>query len=113
MFASGIFLTIANTLLSVYKNITNDKNKNFPLITFIMGITGLVVLIALSCFLLAYLFLPSDLNINTYFEKLFWGGGHILQFSNTFGMICAWILLSQIILNKSPMPLFLIYLYHC
>jgi len=60
MFASGIFLTIANTLLSVY-------------------------------------------NINTYFEKLFWGGGHILQFSNTFGMICAWILLSQIILNKSPM----------
>ena len=104
MFASGIFLTIANTLLSVYKSVTNDKNKNLSLITFIMGLTGLVVLIAFSCFLLAYLFLPPDLNINTYFEKLFWGGGHILQFSNTFGMICAWILLSQIILNKSPMP---------
>ncbi|OGW07947.1 MAG: hypothetical protein A2W77_09905, partial [Nitrospinae bacterium RIFCSPLOWO2_12_39_16] len=104
MFASGIFLTIINSLLSIYKNLTNNRNESRSFITFIMGLTGLVVLIAFSCFILAHLFLPSDLNINTYFEKLFWGGGHILQFSNTFGMICAWILLSQIILNKSPMP---------
>ncbi len=104
MFASGIFFTIINTLLSVYKNITDDINGHFPLIPFIMSLTGLVVLIAFSCFFLAYLFLPSALNINTYFEKLFWGGGHILQFSNTFGMLCAWILLSQITLNKLPMP---------
>src|SRR3989304_5414481 len=103
MFATGMFLTIINSLLSIYKNLTNNRNESRSSITFIMGLTGLVVLIAFSCFILAHLFLPPDLNINTYFEKLFWGGGHILQFSNTFGMICAWILLSQIILNKSPM----------
>ncbi|MBI3814980.1 MAG: cbb3-type cytochrome c oxidase subunit I [Nitrospinae bacterium] len=105
LFASGIFLTILNTLLSIIKNAGRSGGQYFLTpVPFILTLAGLTVLIAISCFVLAYNFLPSTLNINMYFERLFWGGGHILQFSNTFGMICAWILLTQITLHKSPMP---------
>jgi hypothetical protein len=105
LFASGIFFTIVNTLLSVVKNIRKTGIRFFFLpVPFIMTLAGLTVLIALSCFIISYILLPSTININMYFERLFWGGGHILQFSNTFGMICAWILLTQITLKKSPMP---------
>ncbi|MEK6590995.1 MAG: cbb3-type cytochrome c oxidase subunit I [Nitrospinota bacterium] len=105
MFASGIFLTILNTFISIIKNtIRLGKSYLFSPFTFAMTLSGLIVIIAISCFSLAYYFLPNTLDINTYFERLFWGGGHILQFSNTFGMICAWLILTQNTIQKSPMP---------
>lgn len=104
MFAAGILLTILNTLIPAVKNIRRFGIRHLlSPVPFAMVLAGLIVIIAIFCFLLAYFFLPSNLDNNTYFEKLFWGGGHILQFSNTFVMVCAWILLTQITLRKSPM----------
>ena len=105
MFATGMFLTVINTLLSIVKNTLKNGIIYFlSPVPFIMALTGLTVLIALSCFSLAYYLLPSTLHSSNYFERLFWGGGHILQFSNSFGMICAWLILTQITLHRSPMP---------
>ena len=105
LFASGIFLTILTTLIRILKNTKRlGKRYLFSPLTFAMALSGLIVIIAISCFSLAYYFLPNTLDAHIYFERLFWGGGHILQFSNTFGMICAWMILAQSTLQKSPMP---------
>lgn len=48
-------------------------------------------LIALCCMGLAYSLLPTDLAEPTYNERLFWGGGHVLQFVNTALLIMAWM----------------------
>lgn len=97
LFAGGITLTIINTSLALWKG----RKGHLPVVTFGMGLAGMTVLIAFICFGLAYyLLLGSSEDIN--FEYLFWGGGHILQFANTIGMVVAWILLTHIVLKTSP-----------
>ncbi|MGB5345508.1 MAG: hypothetical protein WBN23_05030, partial [Woeseia sp.] len=37
---------------------------------------------------------PADMSGQIYFEFLFWGGGHIMQFSYTLLMMIAWVVLA-------------------
>lgn len=46
--------------------------------------------VALICFAVAVLRLPSDLDASFRYERLFWGGGHVLQFVNTGLIMWAW-----------------------
>ncbi|CDK98622.1 putative Permease [Magnetospirillum gryphiswaldense MSR-1 v2] len=46
--------------------------------------------VALICFAIAVLRLPSDLDAAFRYERLFWGGGHVLQFVNTGLIMWAW-----------------------
>ena len=39
--------------------------------------------------------LAADLAGLAYFEFLFWGGGHVLQFTHTLLMMLAWVLLAS------------------
>jgi len=55
------------------------------------GITGAAVL----AFLASMAGLPDDVGGLAYFEFLFWGGGHILQFTHTLLMMLAWIVLCE------------------
>ena len=106
LFASGILITIINTFLTV-RNAIKIKSfpRPFPLISYGMVLAGITVFIAFLCFLLAYIFLNRSPLINplegAFFERLFWGGGHILQFSNTIGMVTAWIFLAYLILGTA------------
>jgi len=43
----------------------------------------------------SYLGVPADMNGQVYFEFLFWGGGHVIQFSYTLLMMIAWVLLAS------------------
>ncbi|WP_417797860.1 cbb3-type cytochrome c oxidase subunit I [Terasakiella pusilla] len=52
--------------------------------------TAILYIIALICFTLAYSYLPDGLSSPTYNERLFWGGGHVLQFVNTALLFLAW-----------------------
>jgi len=38
--------------------------------------------------------IPSDMGGQIYFEFLFWGGGHVMQFSYTLLMMIAWVVLA-------------------
>jgi hypothetical protein len=71
---------------------------------FAVGVAGVCYLIALLCFALAAASLPGGLDIQTYSERLFWGGGHILQFVNTALMLAAWVLLAEGALGECPVP---------
>jgi hypothetical protein len=51
--------------------------------------------LALIAFAWSYLTLPGTLHGKAYFELLFWGGGHVLQFSYTLLMLVAWLWLAS------------------
>lgn len=59
-------------------------------------ISALITLIAAICFMLSYVQLKKlpILNIQYFYEQLFWGGGHVLQFSYTQLMLVVWLLLA-------------------
>lgn len=95
LFAGGIFITIIDYLLTVLRAIRAKSYKGaFPLVSFAMTIAAAAVLTALVCFALAAVHLNGLPDRSAYFEHLFWGGGHVLQFANTIAMLVAWILLA-------------------
>lgn len=103
LFATGILLTVVNYLLSVKRAVREKTYEgSLPFISFGMALAGIAVLTAFVCFALAYLFLSGVPFRDFFFERLFWGGGHILQFANTIAIIVAWVLLAQLTL-KSPL----------
>jgi len=61
------------------------------------GITfsAFIVAAALLSTWVSYLGVPADMNGQVYFEFLFWGGGHVIQFSYTLLMMIAWVLLAS------------------
>ncbi|CAK0747685.1 Cytochrome C oxidase subunit I [Azospirillaceae bacterium] len=74
-------------------------------IEFGVAMTGACYLIALICIGLAWSRLPSGLDIQTLNERVFWGGGHILQFVNTGLMLVAWVVLAKQGLGETPVSL--------
>jgi cytochrome c oxidase subunit I len=59
--------------------------------------------VALFAFLWSWLALPAGLDPRTYYELLFWGGGHVLQFTWTLFMLVAWLWLADAIGARLPL----------
>lgn len=51
--------------------------------------------VALIAFAWSYLTVPVTLEGKAYYELLFWGGGHVLQFTYTLLMLVAWLWLAS------------------
>jgi cytochrome c oxidase subunit I len=59
--------------------------------------------VALIAFGWSYLVVPRSLDVKTYYELLFWGGGHVLQFTYTLLMLVAWLWLAGAIGARVPL----------
>jgi hypothetical protein len=59
--------------------------------------------VALLAFAWSYAMVPPDLERKSYFEVLFWGGGHVLQFTWTLLMFVAWLWLAEAIGARNPL----------
>jgi hypothetical protein len=59
--------------------------------------------VALFAFMWSWLALPAGLEARTYYEVLFWGGGHVLQFTWTLLMLVAWLWLADAIGVRLPL----------
>ena len=55
---------------------------------------SLTVMISVLALLLAWLQMPAEVDGHAYYEYLFWGAGHTLQFAYTQLVILAWLLLA-------------------
>lgn len=51
--------------------------------------------VALICFVWSYIQIPDYLMGRSFFELLFWGGGHVLQFTYTLLMLVCWLWLGR------------------
>jgi hypothetical protein len=65
-----------------------------------LSFAGLTILIALLTLLLTWMKLPLALPDQSYFEMLFWGVGHVLQFAHLMGMLVGWILACKILTGR-------------
>ena len=105
LFGSGLFFSLLHAFLGFLSNPRSIPSDGvFSQISFGMGAYGVSVLVALICFALAYKFMPPMATPKAYFERFFWGGGHVLQASNTIGMLCAWLLLTRLAGGTVPIP---------
>ena len=59
--------------------------------------------VALLAFAWSYAALPTGIERKGYFEVLFWGGGHVLQFVWTLLMFVAWLWLAEAIGARNPL----------
>jgi cytochrome c oxidase subunit 1 len=59
--------------------------------------------VALGAFAWSWLALSGELAPSRYYELLFWGGGHVLQFTWTLAMLVAWLWLAT--LSGARLPL--------
>lgn len=115
LFASGILLNLVNTALTLIK--AKREGKRLTVITFGMAVAGVAVFAAFLCFALSGYYQWSTGKIFIDSERLFWGGGHILQFANTVSMVTVWIYLVKLVLKEDPLSpavskaLFVFYLF--
>jgi hypothetical protein len=68
------------------------------------GLNGAIVAtaVALLAFGWSYAAVPGNLDPKGYYELLFWGGGHVLQFTWTLLLLVAWLLLADAIGARVP-----------
>ena len=59
--------------------------------------------VALFAFAWSYFAVPPEADGKAYFEVLFWGGGHVLQFTWTLLMFVAWLWLADAIGARTPL----------
>lgn len=69
------------------------------------GIQAMAValLAALACFALAAWRIPVGTDIDHLNERLFWGGGHVLQFVNTLMLLVGWHMLAGRAFGAAPL----------
>jgi len=113
LFGAGVSLQLLLTLLRL---IIKEKGEKAEVVTcnsslkFGIYSSAFMSLIAAICFYLSYQALqaPDLLHLKgseEYYEMLFWGGGHVLQYSYTQIMLVAWLWVSSVVgigLNLKP-----------
>lgn len=55
----------------------------------------IAALFAMVAFVASWVLISDDVKGHTYYEFLFWGGGHILQFTHSLLLMVAWLWLSH------------------
>jgi len=95
LFAAGICGNLFNTALAVIKAVR--AGVSIPPAAFGMCASGAAVAVAFLCVALSGYLQYSTGKTGLDFERLFWGGGHMLQFANTIAMASSWLYLSALL----------------
>ncbi|MDN5247620.1 MAG: cbb3-type cytochrome c oxidase subunit I [Wolbachia endosymbiont of Tyrophagus putrescentiae] len=114
------FIPNSEVIKSNYIPVLENKLFLFGLGLFIVSISltfiitsekhGIVIifLCSLLCFVLAYQNMPLGLyqsDRSLFYEYLFWGGGHLLQFAFTQGMFSVYLIMLNITNSKLPLAI--------
>jgi len=98
LFTAGIFLHLLRCSLSwrlaaiVQQGTLSGSDALSAGSRLAAGITA----VAVFAFIASLVNLPQDITGLAYFEFLFWGGGHVLQFTHTLLMMVAWVVLASV-----------------
>jgi len=92
LFIAGIFSHLVRSLLTRTRlaaklSGTDALRSGLTISTILTGVAILAVLATWRS-------LPDEISGQIYFEFLFWGGGHVMQFSYTLLMMIAWVVLA-------------------
>ena len=93
VFGLGLGLQVLRSLLAAPRLggvIDGERALRFGL-----SASVVCVAVALLAFAWALFDVPTKLDLRTYYEIVFWGGGHALQFAWTLLMLVVWLWLAQ------------------
>ncbi|WP_142849585.1 cbb3-type cytochrome c oxidase subunit I [Telmatospirillum sp. J64-1] len=99
----GLGLLGLGVTLAVLRLFANAGGWRDPVVAGTLA-AGACLLVAMACFVLAWLAIPSGQDVSSVNERLFWGGGHVLQFTNTALMLTGWHLLAGLAAGEAPLP---------
>lgn len=92
LFATGILSHLVRTLLS--RPSVATKLDGTGALHFGITLSTLLTGLSLIAVFASWRGLPAGMDGQIYFEFLFWGGGHIVQFSYTLLMMISWVVLA-------------------
>jgi len=93
LFAAGVGLLVLVSLLNAPRLGLQFDGRGA--LRFGLNAAAVSTAVALLAFGWSYAVLPGDLSGKAYYEILFWGGGHVLQFTWTLLMLVAWLWLAN------------------
>jgi hypothetical protein len=91
LFAAGVFLRLFINLVAT--RIKFSKLSIPDAIRVSIWLAGNVCLFALLALYLSYKGIPAEIEGEAYYEFLYWGSGHILQFNHSLLMLLSWLVL--------------------
>jgi len=89
MFAVGFFILILRALFFT------DKSQSSSAFSFALKAAAVAAMLSMIALLISYSGIPNELKGVTDFEVLFWGGGHILQFTHSILLLLVWLWLAS------------------
>jgi len=89
----GMALQALRYLQSSGVSIIRGEHSPLGVVRLAMALTAAIMLVALACVAVAWLRMPDQAQGEVYFELLFWGGGHVLQFAYTVMLLTSWTVL--------------------
>jgi hypothetical protein len=101
LFTVGIFSHLLRSMIS-FKGLGSGARDDRPGMLEGAGalragalLAAITTFAAIAALLGSYAGIPSQVTGQPYFEFLFWGSGHVLQFTHTLLMMVAWVVLAS------------------
>ena len=111
IFGAGFLLLVLRSCLTAFDN--NNLSSGESSLRFGLFVAVVASLFALAALLLSYLGIDPTFEALAYYDRLFWGSGHIIQFSHTQLMLVAWLWLASLSgakLRLSPRVVLLLFI---
>ena len=103
LYYAGLTLLAVSLALPILRLLTIlGAKRDVEPVTLGVAAAGVIYLIALICILIAWIVRPGTLEMDALNDFVIWGGGHVLQFTNTVLMLCAFYLLTRVTLGETP-----------
>jgi len=94
VFGAGFLVLVMRSCLTAFDN--DNQSSGESSLRFGLFVAVVASLFALAALLLSWLGIGSSFEGLAYYDRLFWGSGHIIQFSHTQLMLVAWLWLASI-----------------
>ncbi len=101
IFAGGCALLVLRAMIAV--PLVGTRPDGAGALRFGLNSALVSAAVALLAFGWSWVELPAGLDTKAFYEVLFWGGGHVLQFTWTLLMLVAWLWLAQASGARTPL----------
>lgn len=101
LFITGLLVFGCGIVLLIWRSMTaipqvGQRMRSTGALRFGLNAAAISMVMALMAFIWTYLAMPDFIAGKAYYELLFWGGGHMLQFTYTLLMLVAWLWLASV-----------------
>ncbi len=95
VFFLGLSLLLCGVGLMLVKLFTSRRKWDGfgPFLRLGVMSSGVIAVVAIIGFVTAFKDMPNDFEATQYYDMLFWGGGHVLQFLHTQVLLVCWMMM--------------------